>query len=133
MSVDIERYLKVSAKIETDDLDWEAARSAGLSEDERFVLTYFSDIESQTIRYLRATGRGVPRPHMDVRSVDAAGVHVGTTTSGTFSPTLRTGIALALIDTASGVELGDTVVVDVRGRELACEVVRPPFVASHVR
>lgn len=53
MSVDIERYLKVSAKIETDDLDWEAARSAGLSEDERFVLTYFSDIESQTIRYLR--------------------------------------------------------------------------------
>jgi aminomethyltransferase len=88
---------------------------------------------ARRLRGLRATGRGVPRPHMDVRSVDAAGVHVGTTTSGTFSPTLRTGIALALIDTASGVELGDTVVVDVRGRELACEVVRPPFVASHVR
>ncbi len=35
-----------------DDLDWNEAKSAGLSEDERFVLTYFSDIESQTIRYL---------------------------------------------------------------------------------
>ncbi|MGD9529216.1 glycine cleavage system aminomethyltransferase GcvT [Pseudonocardia sp.] len=85
---------------------------------------------ARRLRGLLATGRGVPRPHMDVRS---SGVDVGTTTSGTFSPTLRTGIALALIDTASGVELGDTVVVDVRGRELACEVVRPPFVPSHVR
>ena len=38
--------------------------------------------------------------------------------SGTFSPTLRTGIALALIDTAAGVGLDDTVTVDVRGRAL---------------
>jgi hypothetical protein len=53
LSTDIERYLAVSAKIETADVNWEMARIAGLSEDERFVLTYFSDIESQTIRYLR--------------------------------------------------------------------------------
>lgn len=82
------------------------------------------------LRGLRATGRGVPRAGMDVLS---DGKRVGTTTSGTFSPTLRTGIALALIDTAAGVELGDAVVVDVRGRVLECEVVRPPFVPSHVR
>ena len=53
MSVDPERYIAVSAKIETDDLDWTAARNVGLTPDEQFVLTYFSDIESQTIRYLR--------------------------------------------------------------------------------
>jgi aminomethyltransferase len=82
------------------------------------------------LRGLRATGRGVPRAGMDVLS---EGKRVGTTTSGTFSPTLRTGIALALIDTAAGVELGAAVVVDVRGRMLECEVVRPPFVPSHVR
>jgi aminomethyltransferase len=82
------------------------------------------------LRGLRAVGRGVPRPGMDVL---ADGAKIGTTTSGTFSPTLRTGIALALIDSAAGVELGDTVVVDVRGRELVCEIVRPPFVPSHVR
>ncbi|MGQ0573888.1 MAG: glycine cleavage system aminomethyltransferase GcvT [Pseudonocardia sp.] len=85
---------------------------------------------TRRLRGLRATGRGVPRPGMDVL-VD--GARVGTTTSGTFSPTLRTGIALALLDTAAGVELGDVVTVDVRGRALACEVVRPPFVPSHVR
>jgi aminomethyltransferase len=66
---------------------------------------------------------------MAVRSVD--GVVLGETTSGTFSPTLRTGIALALLDPA--VKPGDTVEIDVRGRMLTCEVVKPPFVESHVR
>jgi aminomethyltransferase len=86
---------------------------------------------ARRLRGLRATGRGVPRPGMAVLGADAT--PVGTTTSGTFSPTLRTGIALALIDTAAGVKLGDTVAVDVRGRVLECTVVRPPFVPSHVR
>jgi Fatty acid desaturase len=53
MKADIERYVSVSAKVETQDLDWDEAGRVGLTEDERFVLTYFSDIESQTIRYLR--------------------------------------------------------------------------------
>ncbi|GAA3240293.1 glycine cleavage system aminomethyltransferase GcvT [Pseudonocardia petroleophila] len=82
------------------------------------------------LRGLRATGRGVPRAGMDVL---AGGARVGVTTSGTFSPTLKCGIALALIDSASGVGLDDTVSVDVRGRALECLVVKPPFVASHVR
>jgi aminomethyltransferase len=79
---------------------------------------------------LRATGRGVPRAHMPVMR---DGARVGETTSGTFSPTLRTGIALALLDTAAGLEAGAVVQVDVRGRPLDCEVVKPPFVQSHVR
>jgi aminomethyltransferase len=63
----------------------------------------------------------------------ADGAPVGEVTSGTFSPTLRTGIALALLDTAAAVAAGDTVAVDVRGRVQEVEVVRPPFVPSHVR
>lgn len=51
--VDIERYLAISAKIDTQDLDWEAAQRAGLTESEHFILTYFADIEGQTIVYLR--------------------------------------------------------------------------------
>lgn len=84
---------------------------------------------SRRLRGLRATGRGVPRSHMAVRST--AGALVGETTSGTFSPTLGTGIALALLD--PGVRPGDRVEVDVRGRALPCEVSTPPFVPSHVR
>ncbi len=79
---------------------------------------------------LRASGRGVPRAHMTVLR---DGEPVGETTSGTFSPTLRTGIALALLDTAAGLVEGDVVSVDVRGRPLECEVVTPPFVPARVR
>jgi aminomethyltransferase len=86
---------------------------------------------ARRLRGLRATGRGVPRAGMAV--LDAEGTRVGVTTSGTFSPTLRTGIALALVDTAAGVGLDDPVSVDVRGRALPCTVVKPPFVPAHVR
>lgn len=85
---------------------------------------------ARRLRGLRATGRGIPRSGMPVMR---DGVQVGVTTSGTFSPTTKVGIALALIDTAAGVALDDAVAVDVRGRELACVVVKPPFVPSHVR
>jgi aminomethyltransferase len=80
---------------------------------------------------LRAAGRGIPRPGMAV--LDADGQRVGEVTSGTFSPTLRTGIALALLDTAAGLAEGDEVAVDVRGRPQQVVVVKPPFVESHVR
>ena len=80
-------------------------------------------------RGLLALGRGVPRGEMDVK--DAEGTIVGRTTSGTFSPTLRQGIALALLDPA--VAEGAQVSVSVRGRDLACQVVRPPFVEVETR
>jgi aminomethyltransferase len=78
---------------------------------------------------LRATSRGIPRPHMAV--YDGQGTAVGEVTSGTFSPTLRTGIGLALLDRS--VSEGDTVRVDVRGRPSPMAVVRPPFVDASPR
>jgi aminomethyltransferase len=56
---------------------------------------------------------------------------VGEVTSGTFSPTLKKGIALALLD--SSVAVGDEVAVDVRGRESRFTVVKPPFVQPSTR
>jgi aminomethyltransferase len=75
--------------------------------------------------------RGIPRAHMTV--LDAAGQIAGEVTSGTFSPSLKRGIGLALIDTASGLGAGDDIVLDVRGRRSAATLVKPPFVPSHVR
>jgi aminomethyltransferase len=86
---------------------------------------------TRRLRGLLAKDRGVPRDGMPVLSSD--GIRVGVTTSGTFSPTLKNGIALALLDTAAGIELGTEVAVDVRGRSLPCEVVKPPFVELHTR
>lgn len=78
---------------------------------------------------LVVTGRGIPRSHCAVRS--ASGEALGEVTSGTFSPTLKQGIALALL--APTVAEGDEVVIDVRGRDVAAVVKRPPFVEVGVR
>ena len=89
-----------------------------------------ADGPRRTLRGLRLTGRGVPRAHMPVYAGERL---IGETTSGTFSPTAKTGIALALLDTAAGVSDGDRVEVDVRGRRLEAEVVKPPFVRTSVK
>jgi len=84
---------------------------------------------SRILRGLLATDRGIPRGEMSV--LDSTGTEVGIVTSGTFSPTLKTGIGLALIkpDIAIGTEL----TIDIRGRSSIVKVVKPPFVPSHVR
>jgi aminomethyltransferase len=78
---------------------------------------------------LKARERAIPRHGMAVHS--SHGVPVGVVTSGTFSPTLKTGIALALLD--RGVAEGDVVAVDVRGRSAPMQVVKPPFVEARTR
>lgn len=82
------------------------------------------------LRGLKAVGRGVLRADLTVLDGDRP---VGVTTSGTFSPTLKVGIGLALIDTVADIADGARVAVDVRGRALECEVVLPPFVRARTR
>jgi aminomethyltransferase len=79
---------------------------------------------------LVATDRGIPRPHM---TVYVGQTPVGEITSGTFSPTRKVGVGLALLDTAAGLSEGDTVEVDVRGRRSVMTVTKPPFVTPSVR
>lgn len=77
---------------------------------------------------LIAQGRGVIRSRCAVFLDDT---EVGSTTSGTMSPTLGVSIGLAHVDRA--IDLGTRVEVDVRGRRIQCDVVRPPFVQTSVR
>jgi aminomethyltransferase len=83
----------------------------------------------RTLRGLVAVGRGIPRPHMSVRLV--ADVPLGEITSGTFSPTLKKGIGMALLPTF--VEDGAELNVDIRGRAEIFTVTKPPFVETSVR
>ncbi|CAB4698247.1 MAG: glycine cleavage system aminomethyltransferase GcvT [Actinobacteria bacterium] len=83
----------------------------------------------QVLRALKSNDRGIPRAEMAVQ--DLAGAEVGIVTSGTFSPTLKVGIALALLNPE--IKLGDTVQIDIRGRISQATVVKAPFVESKVR
>jgi aminomethyltransferase len=86
---------------------------------------------ARTLWGIASLDRGIPRPHMTLQAAD--GTAVGEVTSGTFSPTLKKGIGLALVSTAAGLGEGDEAVVEVRGRAVPVRIVKPPFVPSHVR
>ena len=68
-------------------------------------------------------GRGVLRGHMTVTADDLG---LGETTSGTFSPTLKTAIALARIPK----DAKDRVMVEIRGKQVPARIVKPCFVRN---
>ncbi len=81
------------------------------------------------LRGLVAVDRGIPRPGMGVTLTHD--VPLADITSGTFSPTLKKGIGLALIPTmvAEDAQVG----VDIRGRREIFQLVKPPFVDPSVK
>ena len=86
---------------------------------------------TRRLRGILANDRGIPRAHMNVHADLLEGPVIGEVVSGTFSPTLKQGVGLALLD--SSIEIGDTVVVDVRGRASSFTVTKPPFVQPSTR
>lgn len=77
---------------------------------------------SRRLRGLSTEGR---RPAREGATVLRDGTSVGVVTSGNYSPELGHGIALAFVPT--DVQIGDALVVDVRGSELPATVVELPF------
>jgi aminomethyltransferase len=78
--------------------------------------------QQQQVGLLLVDKGGVLRSHQHVHSDHGN----GEITSGTFSPTLGASIALARLP--MGVGLGACVRVDIRDKQLAARVVKPPFV-----
>ena len=77
-----------------------------------------------------ADRRHIPRSHQPVLT---DGRTVGEVTSGTFSPLLGHGIALAYTSPADAFELGAAVEIDIRGRRAPATVVATPFVGRSPR
>ncbi len=78
----------------------------------------------------RMQDRVIPRPH---HPVVRDGEPIGETTSGTFSPTLRVGIALGYVSPRDAAESGDDVEIEVRGKRGRAVVTKPPFVDRNPR
>ena len=76
---------------------------------------------------IRCLDKGVPRQDYAVTSGEE---RIGTVTSGNHSPTLGTGIALALGPAATAPAQGDKVAIDARGRAMTGDIVKPPFIRS---
>ncbi len=76
---------------------------------------------------LEMTGRGIARQGAKVLY---EGQEVGEVTSGTFSPTLKKALALALVQ--SDVPEGE-LAVDVRGRSIECKTTAFPFLSARTK
>ena len=73
--------------------------------------------------------RGVPRAHYQVLK---NGESVGEVASGTFSPTLNTGIGLCYLSREYS-DVGNHLDIKIRDQLVAAEVVKLPFVPSRVK
>lgn len=73
---------------------------------------------------LKVTGKGIPRQDCVVTK---NGEKVGVVTSGTMSPVLREGIALAYVDVACA-GVGNDLEILIRDKPVAAKVVKLPFV-----
>ncbi|ODS82260.1 MAG: glycine cleavage system protein T [Cytophagaceae bacterium SCN 52-12] len=71
--------------------------------------------------------RGIPRPHYEV--TDSDGNKLGEVTSGTQSPTLQKGVALAYVPVEHS-RPGTELFIKVRERLFRARVARPPFVKA---
>ena len=78
---------------------------------------------------IRLLERGVPRSHFKVVRDNR---EIGEITSGTFSPSLNTGIGLCYVSKDYS-EAGTRVEIEIRKQKVSAEVVRPPFVPSRVK
>ncbi|MCA9790541.1 MAG: glycine cleavage system aminomethyltransferase GcvT [Candidatus Eremiobacteraeota bacterium] len=84
---------------------------------------------THTVVGLEMEGKAIPREGYQVFHQDR---QVGRVTSGTFSPSLKKGIGLALVELEARAP-GTALEIDIRGRRNQATVVRPPFVRGSVR
>ncbi|OGQ36626.1 MAG: glycine cleavage system protein T [Deltaproteobacteria bacterium RIFCSPHIGHO2_12_FULL_43_9] len=68
--------------------------------------------------------KGIPREGYPI--LDSNGKKIGAVTSGTFSPSLNIGIALALVDSRFK-DVGTEISVEIRGKSAKARVVQTPF------
>jgi aminomethyltransferase len=72
---------------------------------------------------IRMLEKGIPRPHFEVFK---NGEKIGYITSGTFSPLLKCGVAVAYVSTEHA-NVGETVEVKIRDKDVKGEIVGFPF------
>jgi aminomethyltransferase len=77
-------------------------------------------------RLLTALASETRQPLREGADIVRNGAVVGTLTSGNFSPVLEHGIGLGFIE--GGAEVGESLLVSMRGREVPVNVVKSPFV-----
>jgi len=70
-----------------------------------------------------------PSAREGTRILNSAGQPIGAVTSGTFSPVLKHGVGMGYVETAYA-KIGTEIKLEVRGKQLAAQVAKMPFVPT---
>jgi len=79
---------------------------------------------------IKLTDKGVARDGAEIRNEEDE--KIGWLTSGGFSPTLKESIGIAYVKSETA-NVGDKVFVNVRGRNIAAEITKTPFIPSKTK
>lgn len=105
----------------------EAGMERFIAKDKEFIGKEGAFKKEKELIFFKVNGKSVPRSGMAI--VNDKGT-VGEVTSGTFSPTLNTSIGIGFIKTGC---YSEHLFIDVRGKKLEIERVKPPFVPYRVK
>ena len=107
-------------------LDWAVAfEKGGFVGREALVRQRQEGLPSRLFGLRTRDRRSIPRAHQPTL---AEGRRAGEVTSGTYSPLLGVGIALAYLSPPDGFDEGSEIEIDIRGRGAPADVVPTPFV-----
>jgi len=121
-------------ELSTDITPVEASASWALAFDKEFwgksaLEKQIAEKKHRRLGAILINDRGIPRAGMEIKDQD--GKKIGYVTSGTFSPSLKSGIALGLFDSQIPLEM--QVFIDIRGRLSQGVIKRLPFQPSRVK
>jgi len=77
----------------------------------------------------RMTDRSIPRAGQALKNM---GKVIGQVTSGSFSPSLKTGIGMGYVESLYAVP-NSQIAVDIRGKSSYAEIIKPPFYSKKVK
>ncbi|MCB0309364.1 MAG: glycine cleavage system aminomethyltransferase GcvT [Bdellovibrionales bacterium] len=83
---------------------------------------------TRRLRGFKMTERGIPRSHFQIFEGDNL---VGEVTSGTYSPSLKVGLGLAMID--KSLNYGSNIAIKIRDKMVSAIITKPPFVQGSVK
>lgn len=74
--------------------------------------------------------RGIPR--QDYPIVDIDGINIGRVTSGTMGPSIEKAVGMGYVNTGHH-KKGSEIFIEIRGKQIKAEVVRPPFYIKQIK
>ena len=91
----------------------------------KHILNYIQNGTDNKLVGFKLLERGIPRK--DYKILDDNDNVIGIVSSGTMSPSLKTGIGMGYVETSKS-KLGSSIYIEIRNKKIKSEIVKPPFI-----